>query len=129
MNILTPAIKNQLKRSFPDIVELDVNMATVSQWRIGGCVAALASPRTSEEFSLLLSWIELNCVPSLVIGNTTNLLFADGVIDAVIIRIGPNYSGFEINGLDIVAKGGTYVPCLARKSMQHGLTGLEHTIG
>lgn len=129
MNNLTAAIINDLKKKFTDIVTINANMSMVSQWRIGGSISVLVTPRTMEELIQIRIWIQLHQVPSFVIGNTTNLLFADEGVNAIAIQIGSNFKGIKVQDQEIIAKAGEYVPCLARKSMQHGLTGLEHIIG
>lgn len=129
MNSLLPSFRSELKRKFPDIVTFDVCMATLSHWRIGGSVSALITPRTKEELAHVRAWIENQKLNSLVIGNTTNLLFADEGVNAIIIKLGSNFSAIRIKGQEIVAQSGVYVPCLARKSLQQGLTGLEHIVG
>lgn len=129
MSLFTYSAIKELQKKFPAIVTLNANMATLSHWHIGGPVAALIAPRTVEELAQIRKWIDLHQLPNLVIGNTTNLLFSDEGVNAVVIQIGSNFSGINIQGQNIIAKGGVYVPCLARKSMHHCLSGLEHTIG
>jgi len=68
-------------------------------------------------------------IPCLIIGNTTNLLFTDEDINAVVIHIGSLFSDVKIDGDKITAQAGLWVPRLARRAMQAGLTGLEHTCG
>lgn len=129
MNSLTHSEKRRLKQNFPAIVTFDVNMASFSRWRVGGQVAVLVKPRTEEEIAEVRAWVELHQLPSLVIGNTTNLLFNDEGVNAIVVQVGSNLSGIVIKKQEIIAKAGVYVPSLARRSMQHGLTGLEHTVG
>lgn len=129
MNIVTSPILKELKEKFPDIIALNTNMSKLSYWRIGGKITAIISPRTIEELAQIRSWIKLNQLPSLIIGNTTNLLFTDENIDSIVIQIGKNLSSINIKDQEIIANAGVFVPCLARRSMQQGLTGLEHTIG
>ena len=68
-------------------------------------------------------------LPLLVIGQGTNLLFADEGLRGIVLKIGKNMSALSINGNHIMAEAGLWVPQLARQSMLAGLTGLEHTIG
>ncbi len=129
MSSLTPSVLTQLKKAFPGIVTLDVSMSESSHWRIGGRLAALVSPRSVEEVIQVRRWINDYSLPELVLGNTTNLLFSDENINAIAIKISSSLTNIEVNGSTITAEAGVYVPCLARKAMQYGLTGLEHTCG
>src|SRR5690606_33101851 len=67
--------------------------------------------------------------PSVVIGATSNLLFDDEGLQAIVVRIGSQFANLHITGSRITAEAGTWVPGLARKALLAGLTGLEHTSG
>lgn len=118
-----------LKRVFPGAVEEGVRLSDLSRWRIGGRADCLVSPRSTEELASLRSWIFERGLPSVVFGETSNLLFSDEGLRAIAIRIGQPLSGVTIEGNSIHALAGTWVPRLARVAMQAGLTGLEHTCG
>src|SRR5690554_6271426 len=125
MNSLTPSVIAKLKRSFPDVVDLDISMAKLSRWRIGGKLAAVVSPRSQEEVVKVRRWISDHNLPEIIIGNTTNLLFSDEYISAIAIKLSSSFNHVTVDGDRITAEAGVYVPCLSRKAMQHGLTGLE----
>ncbi|TIX29674.1 MAG: FAD-binding protein, partial [Mesorhizobium sp.] len=64
-----------------------------------------------------------------VIGATSNLLFADEGLRAVAVQIGNHFSNVVVSGTEITAGAGTWVPGLARRAMHAGLSGIEHTCG
>src|SRR5690625_3778001 len=110
-------------------LQTDVSMAQMSSWRVGGKAKVLVQPSSIEEIIALRKYITEQKLPNLVIGNTTNLLFTDDCIDAIILKIGKTFSLIEQNNHIIVAQSGTWVPQLARTALQAGLTGIEHTCG
>src|SRR5690625_251471 len=110
-------------------LQTDVSMAEISSWRVGGKAKVLVEPSSIEEIIALRKYITEQKLPNLVIGNTTNLLFTDDCIDAIILKIGKAFSLVEQNDHIIVAQAGTWVPQLARTALQAGLTGIEHTCG
>lgn len=118
-----------LECEFPQIVEKDVPLNTISRWRIGGIADIVISPRSSDELARLRLWIYECNLPSIVFGATSNLLFDDAGLQAIAIRIGSSFASVSIDGQYITAGPGVWVPGLARSAMLAGLTGIEHTCG
>lgn len=123
------AIAGDLQCLFPGIVKTSVPLSRISRWRIGGLADVVVSPRSVEELAKLRMWIHERGLPSVIIGATTNLLFADEGLRAIAIRIGSQFAPFSIDGSKVIAGPGVWVPGFARKAMLAGLTGLEHTAG
>jgi len=119
----------ELERLFPGAVQRDVPLSAISRWRIGGQADVMVTPRSTEELVHLRRWLDAQGVPSVVIGATSNLLFADEGLRAIAIRMGPAFSSLSIDGNRISADAGVWVPGLARRAMAAGLTGIEHTCG
>jgi len=113
----------------PQKVALNASMADISNWRVGGCAAVLVTPSSLQQLIELKITLSSQKIPYLVIGNTTNLLFTDEDIDAVLIQVGSLFSDTRIEDEVIIAQAGLWVPKLARKAMQAGLTGVEHICG
>jgi len=128
-NASSSGIASELARLFPGAVRRDVSLAVISRWRIGGTADVVIAPRGIEELADLRSWLDGKGVPSVVIGATSNLLFADEGLRAVAIRIGPEFSSLTIRDNRISANAGVWVPGLARRAMAAGLGGIEHTCG
>jgi len=100
-----------------------------SSWQIGGPADLLVEPSSPEQVATVVNFARQQDLPLLVIGQGTNLLFADEGLRGIVLKIGNNLADIKIAGNRIVAGAGLWVPQLARKSMLAGLTGLEHTIG
>lgn len=113
----------------PQDFSVNVSMANISSWRVGGCAAVLVNPSSLQQLIDVTVMLSAKKLPYLVIGNTTNLLFTDENIDAVIIQVGSSLSECRIEGEVIIAQAGLWVPKLARKAMQASLTGVEHICG
>lgn len=121
--------KKKIDGIFPEIVEFEVTLSKLSQWKVGGKADVIIRPRNKNELIKVRQWLYLNGIKSLIIGNTTNLLFSDDDIHVVIVQIGSNFSKVAVDGLEIVAESGIWVPSLARLAMQTSLSGIEHTCG
>jgi UDP-N-acetylmuramate dehydrogenase len=67
--------------------------------------------------------------PVVVMGDGTNLLFSDDGLRGIAMRIGDLMSSVIVDGCEVVAQAGTWVPCLARRVAKEGLSGLEHIVG
>jgi UDP-N-acetylmuramate dehydrogenase len=100
-----------------------------SSWQIGGPADLLVEPTTPQQVATVVRYARQNDMPMIVIGQGTNLLFADEGLRGIVLKIGNNMASLSIDGQRIVAEAGLWVPQLARQAMLAGLAGLEHIIG
>ena len=100
-----------------------------SSWQIGGPADLLVEPSNPRQVATVIGCARREKIPLVVIGQGTNLLFADEGLRGIVLKIGNNMADWHIDGSRIVAGAGIWVPRLARKAMLAGLAGLEHTIG
>lgn len=129
MSVIDGSIIEALNKKLSKPVSTNVSLAAISNWRVGGKARALVQPSSEEEIVALRKFIAKHQLPFLIIGNTTNLLFTDKDIDAVVIQIGSAFSEVKRSGNTLVAQAGVWMPKLARFALQAGLTGIEHTCG
>jgi UDP-N-acetylenolpyruvoylglucosamine reductase len=127
--MIPPSAIRELSRISPGKVSLDVPLSHISQWKIGGVADVVVAPSSVEEIVSLRSWLHSTGTPSIVVGATSNLLFSDDGVRAVVVKIGGSFSGLRISGSRIHAAPGTWVPGLARHAMLEGLSGVEHICG
>lgn len=106
-----------------------VDLSEISRWRIGGRADVLLRPRSVGDLSRALAFFHTQGIPYLVIGATSNLLFADEGLQVPCIQIGGDFAQLDVSGPRIRADPGVWVPGLARIAMQHGLSGIVHTCG
>ncbi len=118
-----------LEQICPGAVAVDVPLAHISRWRIGGCADVIVRPNSIDQLARLRAWLYRERAPHVVIGATSNLLFSDEGLRVVCVQIGCGLANVSIVGRVITASAGVWVPGLARRAMQEGLTGLEHTCG
>jgi UDP-N-acetylmuramate dehydrogenase len=110
-------------------VLLDEPLAAHTSWRIGGPADLMVEPASIAHVAAAIAFARRRSLPLLVIGQGTNLLFDDAGMRGVVLRLGDNLARIEISDNRITAEAGAWVPGLARRAMQAGLAGLEHTIG
>lgn len=121
--------KKNLANIFSDIIEFDVPLSKLSQWKVGGVADVIIRPTSKAELIAVQQWLHANQLPSLIIGNTTNLLFSDEGLHTAVIQMASNFSNVKIEDAKIIAESGVWVPSLAKMAMRANLSGLEHTCG
>lgn len=126
---LTPKTLVALERICPGGVTIGEDLSQLSQWQVGGPADLMLRPGSVQEVAALRRYFADQGVTPLVIGSTTNLLFSDAGLRVPCIRIGSRLATLKIDGCDVRVGAGHWVPFLARRLMQAGLSGLEHTSG
>lgn len=104
-------------------------LARHARWRVGGPADVLVEPGSAAEVARLLAWTHARDLPVLVIGDGTNLLFADAGVRGIVLKIGARLGWLRMAGHEAQAGAGIWVPRLARRLGCAGLRGLEHTVG
>lgn len=104
-------------------------LADYCTWRIGGPADLLVEPQTIAQIQRLRRFAQQHKLPCVVIGQGSNLLFSDAGMHGIVLRLGQRFARLEIKEDRITAEAGVWVPGLARKAQQAGLTGLEHIVG
>jgi UDP-N-acetylmuramate dehydrogenase len=129
MDRLSAAELGELSSLCPGGVHRDVDMSSISQWRIGGHADLVVQPADTAQVAKLLSWFGAHGIEPVVIGMTSNLLFDDAGLRVPCIQIGGRMGQVRIKGQSVHAGAGFWVPGLARQLMQAGLGGAEHICG
>lgn len=104
-------------------------LARHNSWQIGGPADLLVEPENQRQVAAVVCYAREQQIPLVVIGQGTNLLFDDAGVRGIVLKIGAKMAQIAIDGQQIIAGGGAWVPQLARLSMRAGLAGLEHCIG
>lgn len=126
---LTASLLRDLRRIVPDGVCQDVDLAIWSRWRIGGPADCIVEPSSCDQLGEVVRLCRAQNIPYVILGETSNLLFADEGLRAVAIRVGKNISGVSRCGATFIVRAGTWVPAFARIIGAAGFSGVEHTIG
>lgn len=98
--------KKNLANIFSDIIEFDVPLSKLSQWKVGGVADVIIRPTSKAELIAVQQWLHANQLPSLIIGNTTNLLFSDEGLHTAVIQMASNFSNVKIEDAKIIAESG-----------------------
>ena len=124
------AVCNDLRSLVSCEVLTDVPLSRYGTWKIGGPADILVSPGTIEDVCRLQHYIHERGLPSVVIGDGSNILFDDAGYRGVIIHIGRPLSELKIsqNG-NVTAQAGIWTPRFVWKVARAGLQGCEHVIG
>ncbi len=129
MEFLKDQNLKELNRICKDNVLTKVLLAKFSRWKIGGIADCIVRPGNTKEVAALIAYLNTNNIPYLVIGSTSNLLFADEGVRAVILQVGNRMSDYMVTKDSVWVEAGKWVPGFARNVAQAGLSGVEHTAG
>ncbi len=124
-----PALHLLLEEAVPSGVERYVDLTPFVRWKVGGPAFALVTPSSEAETAAVLRLMSKRPEPLFVMGDASNLLFDTRGFDGVVMRIGRELSRTKIVDNRIYAQSGVWVPYLAHRAANAGLSGLEHTIG
>lgn len=129
MDRLSEAAIAELAALCPGGATRDVDLALLSQWRIGGRADLVLRPSSKAEVSALARWFSEHDIKPVVIGLTSNLLFDDAGLRVPCIQIGGRMAQVNVQRRQAWAQAGAWVPWFARQLMQAGLSGAEHICG
>lgn len=102
---------------------------SLSNWKIGGICDIYIEPNNIKQLRNALDYLLKNKIPIIVIGNGTNILFDDKGFRGAILKLGNGFSYINCLNKYIICGASTYVPFLAKKTADLGLSGLEHIVG
>jgi UDP-N-acetylmuramate dehydrogenase len=128
-NYLPSQIIAELYNICPDGVSENLSLSTLSRWRVGGTARCIVSPNSTAQIAAVVKLMTTNGLPYLVLGSTSNLLFADEGLKVLAIQIGQQFAKVEVNGSSVFCQSGAWVPGFARTLMHQSLTGVEHISG
>ncbi|MHC4551932.1 MAG: UDP-N-acetylmuramate dehydrogenase [Planctomycetota bacterium] len=107
----------------------DVSLAEHCTWKIGGPADVMVEPERVEQFVALRQFLNERNIPSLTIGEGSNLLFDDAGFRGVVVKIGRRFADVTIDGVQVSVQAGASAARLARTCGVAGLSGLEHIVG
>lgn len=126
---LNDPLINKLKLICPNRVHQEVDLSKISRWKVGGLADLIIEPASISELTSVIELFNELSIKTLTIGNTTNLLFSDKGLRIPCIKIGTAFGAIKIKNQIIHGEPGIWIPKLARKAMENGLSGLEHVSG
>lgn len=111
------------------IIYEDVDLSSISNWKVGGKVKYLIEVENSKDYSESLKFIKEKNIKHLVIGKTSNLLFDSVDLNIALLKLGQSFCSIKKDDSNITVGASTPCYSLARKAQQFGLSGLEHIVG
>lgn len=97
-------------------------------FRVGGAAEVLFRPADRDDLVLMLRGMPKG-TPVAVVGLGSNLLVRDGGIRGVVIRMGREMAGIDVDGDAVSAGAGAPDPAVAAAARDAGLAGLEFLSG
>lgn len=104
-------------------------MCRHTTFRIGGPARYFFIPKRKEEIKLLLDYCRAEEKRYFVLGNGSNVLFADEGFDGIVISIGDYMNNITAEGHSIYAEAGALLSKTAAFAAKHALTGMEFAAG
>ncbi|MEN3975968.1 UDP-N-acetylmuramate dehydrogenase [Emcibacter sp. SYSU 3D8] len=127
--MLSAADIRALRGLCPNRLHVDVPLGRISRWRVGGKADVVVRPRGVAQLSALIRLCLERRLPYVVVGATSNLLFADEGLRALCIQVQGDTSDIAVRGNEIDVGAGVWGPYLTLSAMHAGLTGIEHLCG
>ena len=123
------AIASQLAAVTDGDVELDVPLAPLSSYKIGGSTSVWVAPATEQAVGRVLELIYQKRLPLFVLGRGSNILISDKGWNGVTLYLGENLSALTFDGPEASVLAGTLLIDLIQAAIQKGLAGLEQLSG
>lgn len=110
-------------------VRTDEPLARHSTWRIGGPSDILVYITDIASLQKVVTLAKEYNIPLIVIGRGSNILFSDEGFRGIVVKFGKSFATVKMDGQDIIADAGIWIPRLARLTASRGISGLEHASG
>lgn len=104
-------------------------MADYTSFRCGGNAKLLLVPETEEQLFSVLKELKEGGERFIVLGNGSNTLFADGLYDGTVIKIGDALGEISIDGNIITAGAGALLSRISKAALDASLEGFEFASG
>lgn len=104
-------------------------MCRHTTFRIGGPARYFFIPKRKEEIKLVLDYCRSEKKRYFVLGNGSNVLFADEGFDGIVISISEYMNNITAEGHSIYAEAGALLSKTAAFAAKHALTGMEFAAG
>jgi UDP-N-acetylmuramate dehydrogenase len=105
-------------------VRLDVSMAPLTTFRIGGPAALYLEPHDLGDLAAASEAIVKADLPYAILGKGSNVLVDDEGFDGLVIRLGSGFRWSAREGAKVVAGAAMPLPALAGIALRHELDGL-----
>ena len=104
-------------------------LAAHCTFKIGGPAQLFVQPQTEQQLCSAAALCKEQAVHYYLLGNGSNILFADEGFAGVVIDISALGSDIAVEGNMLTAGAGVRLAALCRAALEHGLSGLEFAYG
>lgn len=98
-------------------------------FHVGGAAKYFAIPKNVDEIQTLIAYCQKHNMSYCVLGNGSNVLFADAGYAGMIIQIGNAMNEIRVDGTVVYAQAGAILARVAKTAYEAGLTGMEFAAG
>ena len=118
-------------RQLGGLAEMDVPLAPMTTYRVGGSAAVLVRPRSIDDLAAVAVAHRLSGLPVLIVGRGSNLLIADRGFRGIAVAPAEFASDIciDIDTATVTAGSGVLLPVLARRTARESLSGFEWAVG
>ncbi|MBQ6052496.1 MAG: UDP-N-acetylmuramate dehydrogenase [Clostridia bacterium] len=106
----------------------DLSAKTFSTFKIGGIAPLVVYPTDTEQVSILLKYFNANNLRYKTVGNCSNVLFSDNMLDCILIKT-DLLSFLNVENEHIVSGSGNFLSKLASAALKNHLSGMEKLFG
>ena len=132
-SLIKTSLIDKISEFIPEAqIRQDEPMSKHSSFRIGGPADAVVTVCSEEELSKLLKLLHAEDARYMLIGNGSDLLFADEGYRGVIVKLGGDFEHIELleTGDDVIRAGAArMLSSTANFARENGLAGLEFASG
>jgi UDP-N-acetylmuramate dehydrogenase len=107
----------------------DEPLGPYTTYRVGGPCAVFVEADDLDDLRAVHDCLRDTDVPTLVVGNGSNLLVADAGFPGLALRLGGDLTHVTIEGSIVRAGGAALLPVVARRVAAAGLRGFEWAVG
>ena len=124
------AAVDEAARLLGDRARRDVPIGPLTTYRVGGRAALFLDAADEDDLWLARDAVRSSGVATLLVGNGSNLLVADGGFAGLAVHLGPAFDRGDWDDQPrLWAGAAASLPVLARQSAAAGLTGFEWAVG
>lgn len=122
---------DEAARLLGSLARRDVPLGPLTTYRVGGPAALLARCTTGDQLDEVAAAVAATKVPTLVVGNGSNLLVADAGFLGLVVTLAGQFEAVDVDSArpEVTGGGAVALPTLARRSAAAGLTGFEWAVG
>lgn len=113
---------------FHSMIKENLPLSSYSTMKVGGPASFAAFPKNGTELSSLISEARENKIRYIIVGNASNILFADKGFDGLVIFT-TAMRDIQWNGTSVTAGCGASLTGLSAAATKKGLSGLEFAFG